>query len=119
MRCTALENERRIATGDVELAEPLPTRGRVLPAGSYVTLEVEEEAPNRIQFRDLLGEDFRHYSGSWELMSDSSRTIVAYALDARPRASVPHLIGRSMMSHGANDLLSQVRTEMERRARTR
>ena len=83
-----------------------------------VTLEVEEEEPNRIEFRDLLGEDFRHYSGSWELMSDSARTIVAYALDARPRSSVPLVIGRGMMSHGANDLLSQVRAEMERRART-
>ena len=82
-----------------------------------VTLEVEEQKPNRIQFRDLLFEDFRYYSGSWELMADSSRTIVAYALDARPHAAVPHLIGRSMMSHGAIDLLSQVRAEMERRAR--
>jgi len=32
----------RIATGDVELAGPLATRGRILPAGSYVTLEVED-----------------------------------------------------------------------------
>jgi PAS domain S-box-containing protein len=31
-----------ISTCDVELAEPKPTRGRVLPAGSYVTLSVED-----------------------------------------------------------------------------
>ncbi len=32
----------RIATRDVDLAEPLATRGRQLPAGKYVTLEVED-----------------------------------------------------------------------------
>ena len=90
-----------------------------LRRSARVTLLVEESAPHRIRFQDLLGEDFRHYSGSWELMGDSARTIVAYALDAKPRAAVPHLLGRSMMSHGARDLLRQVRAEMERRAKTR
>jgi PAS domain S-box-containing protein len=32
----------RIATRDLELATPLATRGRTLPAGSYVSLEVED-----------------------------------------------------------------------------
>jgi len=81
-----------------------------------LALDVLEEQPDRLAFRDTLGQDFRLYSGSWELLSDSSRTTVIYSLDATPKAPVPSWIGRSMMSHAATDLLRQVHAEIERRA---
>jgi hypothetical protein len=84
-----------------------------------LTLEVLEQRPDLIAFRDTLGQDFRLYSGRWALHSDSARTTVVYELDATPRASVPPWIGRSMMSHAASDLLKQVQAEMERRTRER
>ncbi len=84
-----------------------------------VTLEVLEQEPTRIAFNDTCGEDFRLYTGSWELLSDSTQTTVVYALDAMPKAAIPHWLGRSMMSHAANDLLKQVRAEIERRAGAR
>ena len=81
-----------------------------------LALDVFEEQPNRLAFRDTLGQDFRLYSGSWELQSDSARTTVIYTLEATPKAPVPSWIGRSMMSHAATDLLRQVHAEIERRA---
>lgn len=84
-----------------------------------LTLDVLEQEPDRIAFNDTLGKDFRLYCGSWVLTSDSARITVSYALDATPKAAVPHWIGRSMMSHAATDLLRQVHAEIERRARTR
>jgi len=84
-----------------------------------LTLEVLEQEPTRIAFRDTLGQDFHLYTGAWSLKPDSTRTIVEYALDATPTSAVPHWIGRSMMSHATRDLLRQVHAEIERRAGTR
>ncbi len=91
-----------------------PLRRRV-----RVTLDVREHPQRRIEFRDLLGHDFRLYHGSWSLRGDSVSTVVEYALDATPRSAAPQWIGRSMMSHSAQDLLQQVRDEIERRSRAR
>ncbi len=84
-----------------------------------VTLDVREQAPNRIEFRDVLGKDFSVYTGAWSLRGDARRTVVRYSLDVTPRAKVPRWLGRSMMSRSASDLLSQVRAEIERRAAER
>ena len=83
---------------------------------AHLVLDVLEHEPQRIAFSDTLGEDFRLYAGSWELRSDSAGTMVAYSLDATPKAAVPGWIGRSMMRHAASDLLRQVHAEIERRA---
>ena len=86
---------------------------------AWLTLEVLEEQPGRIAFRDTLGRDFRTYRGAWELRGDSTQTIVSYTLDATPKTAAPHWIGRGMMSHAARDLLEQVRAEAERRVGAR
>lgn len=83
-----------------------------------VMLEVREHPRARIEFRDLLRENFHIYDGSWSLGGDSTRTVVSYALAASPRAGTPRWLGRSMLSHSARDLLTQVRAEIERRAAT-
>jgi uncharacterized protein YndB with AHSA1/START domain len=82
----------------------------------HVTLELREEPQRRIAFRDISGRDFRHYQGEWVVAVDSSVTSVAYALDARPRAAMPGMIGRGVLGGAAKQLLEQVRTEMLRRA---
>jgi carbon monoxide dehydrogenase subunit G len=80
-------------------------------------LDVLERRPERIEFRDTLGQDFHFYRGAWDLRGDSTGTRVAYSLDAAPRTGAPAWLGRGMTSHGAHDLLQQVRAEIERRAR--
>ena len=86
---------------------------------SRILLQVQEREPHRIQFHDVSRQDFHQYEGAWELAADSARITVSYTLDARPRSPILHVFGRSMMSHAAQDLLKQVRAEMERRAKAR
>ena len=80
-----------------------------------VELVLEEHA-GRIAFHDVLGRDFRQYAGAWSLLASSAGTEVGYVLDADPLAGVPALLGRGAMSRSARDLLTQVRSEMLRRA---
>jgi Polyketide cyclase / dehydrase and lipid transport len=81
----------------------------------HVVLDVRETGGTRITFRDLAKHDFRRYSGQWVIARDSAVTSVAYALDALPRAAMPHALGRGVLSRSARDLLTQVRDEMVRR----
>ena len=84
---------------------------------SRILLVVQEQPLQAIRFHDEMGQDFHHYKGAWELRADSARVTVSYSLDARPRSPILHVFGRNMMSHAAQDLLKQVRAEMERRAK--
>lgn len=82
-------------------------------------LDVLERPPERIEFRDVLGQDFHSYQGAWDLAGDSTETKVAYSLDVAPKTMAPRWLGRGMISHSAQDLLRQVRDEIERRAKGR
>ena len=84
-----------------------------------VTLAVTEEPLQRIDFLDVLGEDFFRYAGSWSLRADPGATTIQYSLLAIPRSNVPAWLGRSMMSHSVADLLLQVHREIDRRVGTR
>ena len=84
-----------------------------------VTLAVHEEPQRRIGFVDLSGQDFSKYVGAWTLRAAHDSTVVAYALDAAPHANAPRLLSRNVMSRTTGELLSQVRTEIEKRAARR
>ena len=79
-------------------------------------LDVLERRPERIEFRDILGEDFRFYRGAWDVVGDSTGTLVAYSLDAAPKTAAPSWMARGVMRKSAEKLLEQVRDEVERRA---
>ncbi len=82
----------------------------------HVVLDVTEQAPERIAFRDVCGGSFHSYAGSWTIASEGAGVRVRYTLEARPRSSPP-LFAKSIMSSNARDLLEQVRLEILRRAR--
>lgn len=82
---------------------------------AHVLLDVREQAPGRIEFHDVLGRDFRSYSGEWALEGDSTHVHVSYVLHARPIVAAPHILGRGMSSRTVKDMLSQLRKEMVRR----
>ena len=84
-----------------------------------VTLAVIETPPHRIEFVDVLGQDFRSYAGSWSLQPDSGATKVSYVLEAAPRTGPSGWLSRGVMSRTTSDLLAQVRREIERRAAQR
>ena len=82
-----------------------------------VTLAISEQPGRRIEFRDVLGKDFRHFEGSWEIERREGGLVVTYALDAKPMSQPPGFVGRMLMSGSARDQLEQVRAEILRRER--
>lgn len=81
------------------------------------TLFVEETAPTRILFEDVLGRDFDDYRGEWRIEERPGGVEIVYQVNARPSFSVPDFIARGLFRRTARELLSQVRTEIERRAK--
>ncbi|HEY2953947.1 MAG TPA: SRPBCC family protein [Candidatus Eisenbacteria bacterium] len=81
-----------------------------------VLLELELDPGRRIGFRDVLGKDFQRYVGEWRLSADSSATRVEYQLEADPRGLVARTFCRGPLRIAAQELLTQVRDEMIRRA---
>ena len=81
-----------------------------------ITLAVTETPPQRIEFTDVLAQDFRSYAGSWSLRADSGSTLVSYALRAAPHTGPSGWFSRGVMSRTTSDLLAEVRKEIERRA---
>lgn len=92
--------------------------GRVGPFSRTlnVVLDVTEAAPARIAFRDVCGESFHSYAGSWTIDAERSGVRVTYVLEAWPLSSPP-LFARSILAANARGLLDQVRLEMQRRDR--
>jgi carbon monoxide dehydrogenase subunit G len=84
-----------------------------------VLLDVREEPPGLIRFRDVLGTDFHTYAGVWRIESDEDETRVTYELTADPNPAVPQAFYRGVLRGVARDLLSEVRAEMLRRAAER
>ena len=79
-------------------------------------LEIQEVRGKRIGFRDVLGKDFRSYTGEWRLSAVSGETKVEYEVMAEPRAAVARALCRGMLRNTAQQLLEEVRAEMMRRA---
>ncbi len=82
----------------------------------HVVLDVTEEPPTHIEFRDVCGASFQSYVGAWAIDSDGAGARVTYTVEARPRSSPP-LFARSILASNARGLLEQVRLEMLRRGR--
>jgi hypothetical protein len=83
----------------------------------HVALEIEEDRPFRVGFRDVLKRDFRKFEGSWTIEPAGDSLTVRYTLDAEPLTQPPGLVGRMVMSGSAHDQLEQVRAEILRRER--
>jgi hypothetical protein len=82
-----------------------------------VTLEVQEQPQTLIVFQDVLHTDFERYEGSWSLVERAGQVQVTYRLRASMRAPLPALLTQGAFRVAAGDLLSQVRAEIQRRAR--
>lgn len=83
-----------------------------------LTLEVEEEAPARVSFREVGGGAFRLYAGSWTVEPAGTGSAVRYALAAEPeKAFGPRFAARSVLVKNVGTLVDEVREEIARRAR--
>jgi ribosome-associated toxin RatA of RatAB toxin-antitoxin module len=84
----------------------------------HVALEIEEDRPLRVGFRDVLKRDFKKFEGAWTIEPRGDSVTVRYALDADPVSQPPGMIGRMVMGGSAHDQLDQVRAEILRRERS-
>ena len=105
---TGADGERRLRQDAVGSAFMMEHRVHVL-------LQLDEVVERHIEFHDVLGQDFRRYSGEWRLVPDTSGVHVEYELRAEPTSSLMRLFCRGALKKGAEDLLGQVRAEMLRR----
>jgi len=83
----------------------------------HVALEIEEDRPYRVGFKDALKRDFKLFEGAWTIEPGGDSLTVRYALDAEPVTQPPGIVGRMVMSGSAHDQLKQVRAEILRRER--
>jgi ribosome-associated toxin RatA of RatAB toxin-antitoxin module len=83
----------------------------------HVALEIEEDRPYRVGFKDVLKRDFKLFEGAWTIEPRGDSLTVRYALDAEPLTQPPGIVGRLVMSGSAHDQLEQVRAEILRRER--
>ena len=113
MRSSAAERE----SGRLLVRQEAVGRAGPFSRTMHVVLEVTEQAPRRIDFRDVCGGSFYSYAGSWTISPDGAGVRVTYVLEARPRSSPP-LFAKSILSSNARGLLEQVRIEILRRGRT-
>lgn len=79
-----------------------------------VILEVLEEPMSRITFKDVSGEDFYLYAGSWQIGEDPEATEIRYRSKVKPRVQVP-VIGRELFLDSIRTMLGALRTEIIRR----
>ena len=80
----------------------------------YVTLQVVEKEPSRIEFHDVSGRTFASYSGSWAIAEIPGGVQVTYGVRVLLQTPPP-VFGRSIVGKNARHLLDQVRLEMARR----
>src|SRR5690606_10699058 len=78
-------------------------------------LEVTE-GERELAFRDLSGESFESYQGSWTIESDGARTRVFYVLAAQPRFDVPGFVLKSVLTSNARETIAQLCAEAAFRA---
>jgi carbon monoxide dehydrogenase subunit G len=83
----------------------------------HLRLEVEE-GPGFLRFRDLCGESFTRYEGSWTVTEERGRTLVYYQLTAKPAFDVPPFILKRLLKRDSAEMVERLRKEVARRSGT-
>ena len=79
----------------------------------HLLLEVRQDGAI-IRFRDLDGESFARYEGTWRVTEEEGRTVVAYVLTAAPSFSVPTALLSRLFKRDSADMIKQLRLEIAR-----
>lgn len=108
----------RRGTGTAVIEQEGTGRFLLFSRSVKLTLEVREERPKRLDFRDIEGRQFKQYEGSWTIASSSGGCRVGYRLAAQPDPSLgPRFAAKAVLKKNARRLLEEVRAEIEHRAR--
>lgn len=88
----------------------------IISVPMHVVLDVREHDERVLEFRDVSGESFSIYEGSWELSAIDAGTRVTYRLKADPTGRQPAMLAKSAIKGSVRKLLDEVRQEMLARA---
>jgi carbon monoxide dehydrogenase subunit G len=81
--------------------------------GVHLLLEVRQDG-EIIHFRDLDGQSFTRYEGTWRVTQEEGRTLVAYDLTAAPLFSVPAALLSRVLKRDSAEMIEQLRLEIAR-----
>lgn len=77
----------------------------------HLRLDIEEDA-TQIRFRDICGQSFARYEGSWTIVPQASGVELHYELIAQPTFDVPLFVIRKVLSADAREMAERLREEM-------
>lgn len=80
-----------------------------------VLLEVREQPPGRISFKDIARKCFKSYEGEWRLEPVGAGTLVRYRVDVVEEPELPFYVPKGAVKSAARELLNAVTAEMLRR----
>ena len=103
-------------TGRVLIEQHGVGRAWIISLPMHVVLDVREQDQRVLEFRDVCGQSFNTYEGTWELMTIGATTRVMYRLKADPNGRQPAMLARAAIRGSVKKLLTEVRSEMLARA---
>jgi carbon monoxide dehydrogenase subunit G len=80
-----------------------------------VLLEVREQPPGSISFKDIARKCFKSYEGEWRLEPAGAGTLVRYRVDVVEGPELPFYVPKGAVKNAARELLDAVAAEMHRR----
>ncbi len=80
-------------------------------------LKVHENPFSGLSLQEISQKSFKLYQGSWKIKSDPSGTssVVTYELEAEKNAHTPHFVTPDLFRQSTEDLMVQMKREIERR----
>ncbi len=82
----------------------------------HLLLDIDE-ASHTLQFKDTSGKSFVRYEGSWRLSTERGRTVISYALVAKPAFSVPEFMLSRLLKRDSTRMITALQAEIAKRAK--
>jgi ribosome-associated toxin RatA of RatAB toxin-antitoxin module len=108
---TSIVRERQ--DGRIVIEQEAVARFMVFSKRVHLLLEVQQHGAI-IRFRDLYGESFTRYEGTWHVTEEEGRTVVAYDLTAAPSFKVPGALLSRVLKRDSTEMIKQLRLEIAR-----
>ena len=80
----------------------------------HLRLEVEEST-DALRFRDLCGQSFERYEGSWTVTAENGGSVVRYQLTAKPAFDVPGFMLKRLLKRDSGEMIERLKKEVARR----
>jgi hypothetical protein len=99
--------------GRLLVAQESVVRAWVFSRRIRVVLDVVEEPPRAIRFKDVSGADFSRYEGAWRLEPFEGGVEVSYLLEAKQQFAAPDAVALAVARDSASKLLLEVQQALK------